>query len=185
MNKSDWWAGVEVLPQETVRCYQSGESKAGKANSRAVHHTRILSPASCSTILLDNLNYFCDFKCCVDGGPATLIILIRNSSHWRILSSLQGIFEKGRALWFPFWSKTTVNNTQKWLPSLLILSRKWDYMYPLVDNPVHLVERVDMGVFVHIFKIYLLLLLQEQNSFLKCICLFWSRWVFTVVRGSL
>ena len=58
-------------------------------------------------------------------------------------------------------------------------------MYPLVDNPVHLVERVDMGVFVHIFKIYLLLLLQEQNSFLKCICLFWSRWVFTVVRGSL
>ena len=63
----------------------------------------------------------------------------------------QGIFEKGRALWFPFWSKTTINNTQKWLPPLLILCWKWDYMYSLVDNPVHLVKRVDMGVFVHIF----------------------------------
>ena len=45
-------------------------------------------------------------------------------------------------------------------------------MYSLVDNPVHLVKRVDMGVFVHIFKIYLLLLLQEQNSFFRFIYLF-------------
>ena len=45
-------------------------------------------------------------------------------------------------------------------------------MNSLVDNPVHLVKRVDMGGFVHIFKIYLLLLLQEQNSFFKFIYLF-------------
>lgn len=73
--------GHGSAPPETVHCYQSGESNAGKANSRAVHHTRILSPASWSTFLLDNLNYFCDFECCLDGGPASLIIFIRNSSH--------------------------------------------------------------------------------------------------------
>ena len=55
-------------------------------------------------------------------------------------------------------------------------------MYSLVDNPVHLVKRVDMGVFVHIFKIYSLLLLQEQNSFFKFIY-FWFHWVFTAVHG--
>ena len=84
-----------------------------------------------------------------------------------------GIFEKGWARWFPFWSKTTVNNTQKWLTPLLILCWKWDYMYSLVDNPAHLVKRVDTGVSVrNIFKIYLLLLLQGQSPPFKFIYLF-------------
>lgn len=49
MNKVNGGVGVKVLPKGNTVLPKGARMDAGKANSRAVHHTRILSPAFCST----------------------------------------------------------------------------------------------------------------------------------------
>lgn len=73
-NKLNGGVGMGMLPKGNSMLLPKGRRMdPGKASSRAVHCSRILSPALGSRFPLDNLNYFCDLNHCHDLRPSSLV----------------------------------------------------------------------------------------------------------------